>query len=158
MHDPLWALLSQTPGALTFAAAAGVLLSPGAFPGGAAPFLVGLVATLVLARLAKLLTARLSDRAPWAMRPRVADMPPSPGMPSSHVSIMAFAVVALCADTRGAPRRVAAAAVLGALALLVAVARVVTDCHTPLQVVVGAVFGAALGVAYVRLCQHLANR
>lgn len=151
--EPFWTLVASAPSALTFAVAMGVLVSPHAYPGGATLFLAGLVGTLVLARLAKLLLVQLSHDAPWALRPRVNALPPSPGMPSSHVSIMAFALTALCADAARRPtaRRVATALLIGVLATLVAISRVVTQCHSPLQVACGAVFGALLGLVYTRL-------
>ena len=142
-----WDVIARVPGALTFAAAVGVFLSPSSFPGGSLRFLIGLVSVAVLARAIKLLCMHFSSGAEWAMRPKVDGLSPSPGFPSSHTMVMAFAAVAFVYDAivRKETRRYAFATIICVLAVLVAVSRYVQLCHSATQIACGAVLGAATG-------------
>ena len=155
----VWNLVARAPAGITFAAALAVLASPEAFPAGAVPFFVGLVVVASMARLVKLLT--VATRAEWALRPSMPGFELSPGFPSSHTAVIAFActtcwadaIAAVCVHARRGlvARRVALAVVLSVLTVLVGASRVVTRCHTLLQVVVGAIFGLLLGGLYIGL-------
>lgn len=148
-----WDLLGRAPAALTFSALTSALVAPDAMPGGSVAFAVGLVTMAVVARVLKLATAGLSGRAAWAMRPPRPGYAPSPGMPSSHCTVMGFALGAFACEAyrdarRRDARRLAFVAVLGVLTVLVAVSRGVQQCHTPLQCALGTALGLGLGVGY----------
>lgn len=142
-----WDVIARIPGALTFAAAVGVFLSPSSFPGGSVRFLIGLVTVAVLARAIKLLCMHLSSEAEWAMRPRMDGLPASPGFPSSHTLVMSFAAVAFVYDAivQKTRRRYAFATIFCVLAVLVAVSRYVQHCHSAAQIACGAAIGVATG-------------
>jgi undecaprenyl-diphosphatase len=84
----------------------------------------------------------------------LVSLPHSSSFPSGHTSTSFACAVVLAAATRSRRTRV----LLIALATLIALSRVYAGVHYPLDIVGGAVFGTAIGLALVALARVVSPR
>lgn len=146
----MWNGISKVPFGLFVAAVVSLLSDHDIIPGGAVPYLSGLLCLLIVIIILKRASSTLFGSPVWSMRPSSCNHVPSPGMPSSHSACMSYSFFLFALADKCPPlnrkKRAALLIAIGILSILVGMSRISLHCHTPLQVIIGFAVGAPLAV------------